>query len=156
MTDELNIPPGHFILPMTEDDLEEVLRIEGLSFKNPWTKGQFESEFGNPLSFRYTLKVTEGQRQVIAAYMVFWIVHGEAHILNICTNPEYRSRGFASELMAVALAVMKRNQAYEVFLEVRRSNDVARRLYSRFGFKAIFERKNYYGDEDAIVMSLDI
>ena len=51
---------------------------------------------------------------------------------------------------------MKRKMVYEVFLEVRVSNDVARELYKKFGFREAFIRKNYYGDEDAIVMILDL
>ena len=49
---------------------------------------------------------------------------------------------------------MRRNLVFEVFLEVRKSNAAARVLYRSFGFTEAFERKNYYGDEDAIVMTL--
>jgi ribosomal-protein-alanine N-acetyltransferase len=42
-------------------------------------------------------------------------------------------------------------------LEVRPSNDVAVRLYEKFGFKVIGRRRGYYTDnnEDAIVMWSD-
>ncbi len=45
-----------------------------------------------------------------------------------------------------------------LFLEVRASNHIARRLYEKFGFKTIGVRKGYYINpiEDAIVMMLKL
>jgi len=37
-------------------------------------------------------------------------------------------------------------------LEVRVSNGTAQKLYDRFGFEPVGRRKNYYKDEDALVM----
>ena len=56
--------------------------------------------------------------------------------------------------MREALGRMRRNLVHEVFLEVRKSNRAARDLYGKFGFREAFERRKYYGDEDAIVMTL--
>ncbi|HEY4707910.1 MAG TPA: ribosomal protein S18-alanine N-acetyltransferase, partial [Thermodesulfobacteriota bacterium] len=83
-------------------------------------------------------------------------VHGEAHILNIAVDPKFRGRGLATRLLSMMLQIMKRKMVYEIFLEVRVSNDAARELYRKFGFREAFIRKNYYGDEDAIVMILDL
>ena len=142
---------------MKAEDLDEILQIEQASFIKPWTRSMFESELRNPVSFSYTLKVRpkEGLER-IGGYAVLWIVHGEAHILNIAVTPEYRGRGIASRLLGLMLALMKRNLVYEVFLEVRVSNEAARDLYKKFGFSEAYIRKNYYGDEDAIVMVLDL
>lgn len=142
---------------MTAEDLDEVLEIEQASFPKPWTRAMFESELKNPVSFSYTLKVRphEGAERV-GGYVVLWIIHGEAHILNIAVNPAYRGRGIASRLLGLMLVLMKRNLVYEVFLEVRVSNEAARSLYMKYGFREAYIRKNYYGDEDAIVMVLDL
>ena len=142
---------------MEAGDLDEVLEIEQASFPRPWTRGMFESELRNPVSFSYTLKVRpQDGKEEIGGYVVLWVVHGEAHILNIAVNPKYRGRGIATRLMQLMLELMKRNLVYEVFLEVRVSNMAARNLYKRFGFRESFIRKKYYGDEDAIVMVLDL
>lgn len=141
---------------MTAEDLDEVLKIEQVSFPKPWTRSMFEGELRNPVSFAYTLKVRSEGREEISGYIIFWVIHGEAHILNIATNPMHRGKGVASRLLGLMLDVMKRNMVYEVFLEVRVSNTVARNLYTRFGFREAFVRKKYYGDEDAIVMVLDL
>ncbi len=139
---------------MTDEDLDEVLRIERASFPKPWTRDQFESELRNPVSNAFVLRVTEGGAEKIGSYIIFWVVHGEAHVLDIAVNPGIRGRGLATKLLDAALERMRRNMVYEVFLEVRRSNDAARGLYRKFGFREGFIRKNYYGDEDAIVMTL--
>lgn len=145
---------GLSIRPMAASDLDEVLEIERQSFPKPWTRSMFESELKNPVSFSMVLKTKSGVKEKLAAYMVYWVVHGEAHILNIAVAPAYRRRGAAELLLGTALEQMRRNLVFEVFLEVRRSNEAARRLYGNFGFRESFERKNYYGDEDAIVMTL--
>lgn len=149
------LPPGHKIQPMSKSDLEEVLKIERRSFQKPWSAGQFESEIRNPVSRSFTLRIEQGGSPVLVAYIIFWVVHGEAHILNIAVKPEYRRMGIAAELLREALEYMRGNMVFEVFLEVRRSNAAARGLYAGFGFKEAYERKNYYGDEDAIVMTLE-
>lgn len=43
-------------------------------------------------------------------------------------------------------------QIFETILEVRAKNLAAQALYKIFGFKPIHTRKNYYPDDDAIVM----
>lgn len=141
------------IQPMTEADIDEVLSIERLSFPNPWTRGMFENELKNPVSFAFIVREGEG-RGNIAAYIVFWVVEGEAHILNLAVNPDFRRKGVATRLLQTVLERMEENMVFAVFLEVRRSNKAAIRLYRNFGFKESYERKNYYGDEDAIVMTL--
>lgn len=145
---------GLSIRPMSAKDLDEVLEIERQSFPKPWTRAMFESELKNPVSFSSVLRADSGGRQKLVAYIVYWVVHGEAHILNIAVDPTLRRRGAAELLLGTSLEQMRRNLVFEVFLEVRRSNVAARKLYADFGFREGFERKNYYGDEDAIVMTL--
>ena len=148
--------PGIKILPMTAGDLDEVLAIERQSFPIPWTRAQFERELENPVSFTYTVRARRDGGERLAAYTVFWVVYGEAHILNIAVHPELRRMGLATWLLGKILDEMRGKRAFEVFLEVRRSNRAAINLYKKFGFREAFERKKYYGDEDAIVMALDL
>lgn len=47
--------------------------------------------------------------------------------------------------------------AKHLTLEVRMSNQAAQRLYAKFGLAPVGVRKEYYGDEDALVMwAIDI
>lgn len=139
---------------MVAGDLEELIVIERASFPNPWSCGQFESELKNPVSVALVARAPYEGGETLAGYIIYWTVHGEAHILNIAVNPLLRRKGVATFLLREAFARMRRNLVFEVFLEVRKSNAAARDLYRRFGFREAFERRNYYGDEDAIVMTL--
>lgn len=143
---------------MTFDDLEDVLRIEKLSFPSPWPRSQFEKELKNQFSNKFTARLTHDGEKTVAAYIIFWVVADEAHILNIATHPDFRRCGIAKSLLVFTLEQLKEVGAREVFLEVRRSNAPAQKMYKDFGFREIGIRKGYYGDnkEDAIVMALTI
>ncbi len=146
------------IVPVFEENLPEVVAIERDSFENPWSLAQFKGELDNPVSFAYMAKLALGGGDPdlgpMAGYVIFWVVSGEAHILNICVAPWARRRGVARGLLDFALAVMDGKGVFEVFLEVRPSNQGAIKLYESYGFKKAYKRRNYYGDEDAQVMSL--
>ena len=146
------------ILPMTLNDLEDVLSIEKLSYPSPWPIAQFEKEIQNPISGKFTARLIQGEKEIVAAYIIFWVVADEAHILNISTHPDFRRIGIAKSLLVFALDYMEDRNVRGVFLEVRRSNIIAQKLYRGFGFKEIAVRKGYYGDnnEDAIVMALNL
>jgi len=137
---------------MAVQDLDGVLRIERASFPNPWTREQFAQELANPVSRAYTISVDRDGAPELAGYIIFWVVHGEAHILDIAVAPGLRRTGVARALLAASLDTMRVNLVFDVFLEVRRSNAAARALYREFGFREIYERAGYYGDEDAVVM----
>ena len=139
---------------MTADDLPAVLSIENEAYKKPWSRDLFERELDNPVSFEYTLRVAAAgvDGGVIAGYAIFWMVSGEAHILNVAIRADLRRHGLAAYLVREVLKIMDEKMILDVFLEVRKSNSAAIALYEKFGFVETFERKNYYGDEDAMVM----
>ncbi len=78
------------------------------------------------------------------------VAPGEIEILNLFTQPHFRRRGVARGLIDHLLRTVPQT----VFLEVRESNDAARKLYQALGFLPIGCRKEYYRDpvESAIVM----
>ncbi len=138
---------------MHTGDLDEVLAIERTAFERPWTREMFESELKNPVSHAYVLRGSYQGGRIIVAYIIFWVIHGEAHILDLAVDERLRRTGIGEMILRAALDKMYDNLVYEVYLEVRKSNEAALSLYRKLGFKDAFERKNYYGDEDAIVMT---
>lgn len=143
------------IIKAIDSDIKDILEIERLSFVGPWSEDMFRSELRNRVSSFYTLRDTLDDN-LLVGYVVFWVVYGEAQILNIVVHPNYKKRGLGRKLLDFAIGKMKSENAYNIFLEVRDSNKVARGLYERSGFTEIGVRRNYYGDEDAIVMKLDL
>ncbi len=74
-------------------------------------------------------------------------------------------RGWATKLLKKSLDALSDrvspsgSKDFEIFLEIRPSNLVAKNLYEKLGFRQIGARKDYYpsfsgGREDALVMSL--
>ena len=51
---------------------------------------------------------------------------------------------------------VENNNCSNITLEVRKSNIIAINIYKKFKFKVIAERKNYYGNEDAIMMLREV
>ena len=58
--------------------------------------------------------------------------------------------------MSYLVAVAINNHVINITLEVRISNEIARNLYKRFGFREIAKRRFYYGDEDGILMEKQV
>ena len=137
--------------PMTEADLEAVLKIEYAAFSHPWTRGIFLDSLK---SYDCWL-MFEGSQQV--GHGVIQVVAGEAHLLNITVKPESQGRGLGLRLLEHLMHRARELQAGECFLEVRASNQPAYRLYERYGFNEIGRRRDYYpavgGREDALVMA---
>ncbi len=142
--------------PLAMEDLGSVVEIENSVFPKPWSRALFENELKNPVSYSFKLMVDVDGAQTFAAYIIFWVVHGEAHILNIAVRPELKRMGLGRRLLTHTLSHMSERGVNEVFLEVRRSNREAVGLYEAFGFTTAYVREKYYGDEDAIVMKLII
>jgi ribosomal-protein-alanine N-acetyltransferase len=70
-------------------------------------------------------------------------------IVDIFVNESQRRKGYACQMMS---GLLQKYPKYEVFLEVRISNFPAINLYKKFGFVTINIRKNYYENEDALLM----
>jgi ribosomal-protein-alanine N-acetyltransferase len=134
------------------DDLDGVLAVDEASFSRPWTRTMYEAEFlSQPTARLYVLRL---DGCLVAGYVATWIVLDEVHINNLAVRPEYRGRGYGSALLTHALAEGEREGAGRATLEVRRSNDAARRLYERFGFRVAGVRRDYYSHpvEDALIL----
>ena len=136
-------------------DLDGVLAVDAASFTNPWTRAMYESEFLNRETSR--LYVLRDPQHAVAGYCAAWFVSGEVHINNIAVLPECRGRGYGSALLARVLEEGRAAGHWRATLEVRRSNDAARRLYERFGFHVAGVRPHYYTHpvEDALILWRD-
>ncbi len=152
-------PPVFTFRPMTLSDVERVHQIDLLSFSLPWSERSYRFELVE--NRNSTVWVAEdasnGLRPVVVGMIVIWVILDEAHIATLATHPDYRGHGVGRRLLAHGLLAAYRRGARLAYLEVRRSNQVAQRLYTRFGFAVVGERPRYYKDnnEDALLMTLD-
>ena len=144
---------------MRPDDLEEVMVIERAAFKHPWSpelfRRELEHDWSTILIAVEPLTSASGKgTERIVAFLIYWLVHDEVHILNVAVAPEQRRKGIARMLMAETERRAYQAGAALMTLEVRRSNQAALDLYREFDYRAVGVRPNYYVDEgeDAIVM----
>ena len=144
--------PATMIRAMGHDDLSMVSDIERRSYEFPWSHGVFR----DCLLAGYHCMVLERDGRV-TGYGILSIAAGEAHILNLCVDPHYRSHGFGEQLLDAILAQSRAANVREIFLEVRPSNVTALALYRKKGFHKVARRPAYYqaseGREDAAVLA---
>lgn len=143
---------------MRASDLDLVVRNENNSYENPWSK----RVFSDCLRSGYECWVLVTKDQVVA-HGVLSTGAGEAHVLTLCVNPNFRREGHGKRMLAHLLERANKRLALECFLEVRPSNKEAKKLYLSFGFVQVGERKQYYPAdretqqrEDALIMALNL
>ena len=84
------------------------------------------------------------------------LIYDRIEIDNIEVLTEHRGKGIGTKLMSYLIAVAIENKVINITLEVRISNEIARNLYKKFGFREVALRKFYYGDEDGILMEKQV
>ena len=138
-----------------ENDLDGVLEVEAESFTNPWTREMYTWELQNRSMCHILVVRTVDCR--VAGFCAFWLVFDEIHINNIAMRPQFRAQGIGTELLRQVLAEGRQLGARRATLEVRASNEGARRLYERMGFYVAGVRRNYYAQpvEDALILWQD-
>ncbi len=140
------------VYDMNTDNVDGVYEIETLSFTDTWSKKAFLDELKNHLAY-YKVIVDEKTSKVVA-FGGLWKVLDEAHITNIAVHPEYRGKKIGNMIVEALIELAKETGIAEMTLEVRASNEKAKNLYTKYGFKIAGIRKEYYQDnrEDAIIM----
>ena len=141
---------GPFLRPMEISDLSSAMEIDALCFPRPWSETVWREELESPLGLYMVL---EGEGEVFGQIGVRHVLD-ELHITTLAVRPGRRRRGYAHTLVGAALAAFP--DAQRVHLEVRPSNAAARALYEAWGFATTGLRRRYYGDEDALLMTLDL
>lgn len=141
----------YHIRPMEDRDISTVEQIEKSIFSLPWSDKSFADAANTPENVYLVCECT-GE---IAGYCGMWTVLGEGNITNIAVSPAYRRSGVAEALLKELERRARLKDVTIFFLEVRQSNEAAKRLYEKLGYSPIGVRKRFYEKpvEDAIVMS---
>lgn len=142
---------------MTVADLEAVLAVEVTAYSHPWSRGNFVDSLA--AGYLAELRVDGDGR--LLGYFVAMPGHQETHLLNLTVPPALQRRGHGRAMLQRLCAQARARGDDKLWLEVRQSNDAARRLYAASGFVEVGLRRGYYPAgpgqrEDAVVMSLDL
>ncbi len=141
---------------MAYTDLKSVITVEKKAYPHPWTAGIFR----DCLRVGYHAWVMTLDKEIVG-YGIVMLSAGEAHILNICIDPDYQKKGLGRYLLHHILKKSKQTDVDMVLLEVRRSNTAAQQLYKSEGFHELGVRKAYYPAnnnrrEDAIILAKEL
>jgi len=131
------------ISKLTNDDIQEVTKL-GTILNSNFTK-LFHIENLNPNETIYVYK----ENNIIKGFVHIQNGLDIIDLLNIIVKPEYRNHGIGSVLLKY---IIDNKQDKKIMLEVRSKNINAIKLYQKYDFKIINIRKNYYKDDDAIIM----
>ena len=143
------------LAPMRDADLAEVMAIESAIYSHPWTRGNF----ADSLRAGYHCWTWRTGRELLG-YFVLLVAAGEGHLLNLSVAAIRQRGGHGSRLLNEVMRLARSRGAEHIFLEVRPSNQGAKGLYERFGFKQVAVRPGYYPAharrEDALVLTLPL
>ncbi|MFL6254227.1 MAG: ribosomal protein S18-alanine N-acetyltransferase [Pyrinomonadaceae bacterium] len=149
---------GCVIVPMTEHDLLEVVEIEETTGLSQWGWEAYRAELEKQEAVMLVARRSAPDAltgRSLSGYIAARINADELHVNNIGVWPESRRQGVGGALLGAALEAAVRRGAFEAVLEVRASNLPAQRMYERFGFRVVGERRNYYREpaENAKIMT---
>ncbi|MGX6961766.1 ribosomal protein S18-alanine N-acetyltransferase [Vagococcus xieshaowenii] len=111
------------------------------TFGSPWTIEQFEEDLQNKSS-SWLLKRNESNE--VVAFLQYRVVLDEAEIYHIAVSSAYQSQGLGKDMLYELIETLTETNVEKIFLEVRESNEQARRFYQKHAFVEIGVRKNYY------------
>ena len=134
------------------DDLAAIAELQRRSFTNPWGADSIQWELANTDVAR--LYVASDPDGTVVAYCACWLIFDELHINSLAVDERQRRRGVARRLLREVFRDAIDAGARSATLEVRRSNEAARRLYLSLGFVVDAVRRDYYQlpREDALIL----
>ena len=132
-------------------DVPAIVEIERAVFSDPWSAQSFREALGHPAVYFSCARRDEGD---VLGYVVAWFVADEGEIANLAVARPAWGEGIGRALLDGALSEAVSRGVTAVYLEVRESNERARRLYESRGFEDVGRRGGYYRRpiEDAIVL----
>ena len=137
--------------PLAEQDLDAAAEIERLSFSSPWSRTSFAEAIAQPnLCYFVGAHRKDG---VLVGCAGMHIICGECYIDTVAVHPGWRGNGIGRGLLGALIRYAKAQNADFLTLEVRLSNEIAKRLYQAMGFEKAGVRRDFYENpkEDAVI-----
>jgi [ribosomal protein S18]-alanine N-acetyltransferase len=156
-------------------DIPAVVSLDRQVFEDPWPESAYVQEiYFNPNAHYFVLELLDLQ-QARAAEGRSWISYRRrpasrivgfvgmrveracGHISTLAIRPDWRGQRLGEALLLLAVEQAIEDGARTLTLEVRVSNEVALRLYGKWGFAPRSQLHRYYANgEDAYLMQVDL
>jgi len=138
--------------------------LENPSFT--WSLENFENFFAGESAATSYVLVAEDRSESkgpdnfppLVAYLAAQGIEREWELQYIAVAKKFRKCGLGARLLNHFVSYAQARGGKEIFLEVRESNQDARRLYQKLGFKETGLRRNYYSNppEEAVLYALKL
>ncbi len=137
----------------TEKDFDAIAALEKECFSEPWSEAAIKEGFENGTRY-LVLK----QFEKTLGYVGVQTVLDEGYITNVAVTKAARRQGVAQKLLTALYDFAKEKGLRFLTLEVRCSNEAARALYEKCGYKPVGQRRNFYSNpkEDAILYTREV
>ena len=151
---DINMKSKIEIEEISKKDAPCVAKIEKECFSTPFSEADILGYIDNPI-WNFFVATLDGS---IIGYVSFTKIIDECQIVNVAVSKSARKMGVGTLLIERLLNFCRQNGVSKLFLEVRKSNTPAIKLYEKFGFLAVGVSKNHYSvpTEDAILMNLTL
>lgn len=136
------------VYKMSLNDLESIKEILVSDFDDFWDYSILKDELSSTNSYYL---VAKSDNEILGFAGIKYVLN-EADIMNIVVKKSKRKLGIGSLLLKNIIELCKKLNISTLFLEVNEENIPAISLYKKFGFEKIGFRKNYYKENNAIVM----
>jgi ribosomal-protein-alanine acetyltransferase len=137
---------------MEPEDTEAIVAIQSESREvSQWSAADYQ-DLPSRSRNGWVAEESDKEAKRLAGFIVVGHAADEMEILNLAVAGGYRRRGVARMLLAEAMREGGDAGARSIWLEVRASNESARRFYEAAGFRTAGRRAKYYRnpDEDAV------
>ncbi len=128
------------IVRMKEEHVAQIAALEQACFSMPWSYNSIFTELSNELS----LWLVAEEDETVLGYIGSQTVVGESDMLNVAVAAESRRRGIGRQLVEALCDALRAEKSTCLTLEVRASNEAAKKLYESLGFQLIGKRPRYY------------
>ena len=173
----------YYVRTMRLADVGQVTEIDREAFPTLWPPPNYKRELQNNVCHhivaiddttskmvepRLAMRVASGikrwfgwssgpqpKQEFIIGFAGIWMMADEAHITSLAVREKYRGQKVGELLLIALCELVVKLKARTMTLEVRVSNDVAQKLYTKYGFARAGLRRGYYTDkrEDALLMT---
>lgn len=136
---------------MTGDDVCAAAALERECFSEPWSEHAYRDTLANENALYLVAERKDG---VLAGMCGLLDILGEGDISNVMVQEAFRRQGIAERMLSELICRGRERGITAFTLEVRVSNEAAKRLYEKLGFVCEGRRKNFYEKprEDALIL----
>jgi len=120
-------------------DMPTVLRIEDVSFREPWT----EDDFIKSLRQRNVIGMVAEHQDLVIGYMIYELHRNRIHLLSIAVHPDFRRQGVGTAMLAKLASKLYSNRT-KITTIASEINLDAQLFLRQHGFRATEVVKDYY------------